>query len=106
MMGHDTSPEADMRTIQIVSWITIAVNLASAGLYTWMSIRTRRLRERDREALDAAVTSVVEEMGPAIIFCAMMRDSPNVPDPIRKVAANAIPKNIEVHRDPGTRVVH
>jgi hypothetical protein len=97
-MRQDTSSEADMKTMQIISWVTIAVNIASAGLYAWMINRVKRLRDRDKEALNAAITEVVEEMGPAVIFCAMMRDSDNVPDPIRKIAANAIPKSVTVHR--------
>lgn len=104
-MRADTPP----MKLQVVSWICIAVNLASAGLYGWMIARTKRLRDRDKEALDAAVAELVQEFAPAVVFCAMMRDTQGVPDPIRKSAANAIPKNMEVHMEPnaqGKRVVH
>src|SRR4030095_11037724 len=103
-MSEDTPP----MKLQIASWICIAVNLTSSVFYAWMINRTKRLRERDKQALDAAIEDVVEAMGPAVIFCAMMRDSENVPDPIRKVAANAIPKNVTAHGEyvTGKRVVH
>jgi hypothetical protein len=103
-MSMDPSP----MKIQILSWFSLAMNLACASVYAWMIYRTKRLRDRDKEALNIAITELVEEVGPAIIFCAMMRDSENVPDPIRKIAANAIPKNMTVHGESvsGKRVMH
>lgn len=84
----------------IFYWVSIAINFTAAGVNCWLIYRNVRLQKRIGqevvEAASEAVDTTMREVAPAIAFCVMMREAPGVPDSIKRIAANSIPKTVEV----------